>query len=304
MLLLGAAGFAGRHLRAVAEEAGIEVIGTSRREGAAELRCDLLDSGSVDAALRESDPDLVANLAGEASVSASWRDPERPWAIHETGTRKLIERASRQAPEATVLLVSSAEVYGLVPEAEQPISEARDPSPVNPYGESKLALERVCAEHRGDGGARVVLARPFSHTGPGQGDGFAPSAFARQVAEAESSGADRVELRVGDLSPRRDFSDVRDVARAYLAMLRTALPGPFNVCSGAAVPIGHLVDLLAQRTELEIEIRPDTERMRPVDIPLQLGSNRALHEATGWAPCIPLERTMGDLLDWWREGRP
>ena len=300
LLILGAAGFAGGHLRSLAESEGMEVIGTARREGQAELRCDLLDPGSIERALLETQPGLIANCAGAASVAASWKDPAGFLEVHETGTRNLLDEVADHAPSSRVLCISSGEVYGAVPESEQPTVEQRPVAPANPYAESKVALERECAR-AGERGVNAVVARPFSHTGPGQTDAFAPSAFARQVAEAELAGMDRARLSVGNLSPRRDFTDVRDIARAYVLMLAGRSHGPLNVCSGEAIPISRLLELLDLNSKVTIETSTDEERLRPVDVPLMCGSAQALRTETGWRPEIPLERTMGDLLQWWRE---
>jgi GDP-4-dehydro-6-deoxy-D-mannose reductase len=300
MLLLAAGGFAGAHLRSAAEADGIEVIGTSRKVGEAELRCELLEPASIERAIREARPDLIANLAGAASVAASWRNPGEAFQAHATGTANLLDQVSRHAEEARVLCVSSAEVYGAVPARDQPITEGEPPRPVNPYAASKRALEEICGTYKRARGVRTVVARAFSHTGPGQSETFAPSGFARQVAMAESTGGSAVRLAVGDLTPRRDFTDVRDIVRAYLLLLKQGPVGPLNVCSGKAIEIGSLIDLLSEDTALRIETSAKKERRRPVDIPVLCGSPAALHRETGWAATIPLKRTMRDLLDYWR----
>jgi GDP-4-dehydro-6-deoxy-D-mannose reductase len=300
MLLLAAGGFAGAHLRSAAESDAIEVIGTSRRAGEAELRCDLLDPASIERAIQEAKPDLIANLAGAASVAASWQDPAEAFQAHATGTANLLDQVSRHAEEARVLCVSSGEVYGAVSEGDQPITEDEPPRPVNPYAASKRALEEICATYERARGVRTVVARAFSHTGPGQSEAFAPSAFARQVAMAEIGGDRALRLTVGDLSPRRDFTDVRDIVHAYLLLLMEGPAGPLNVCSGKAIEIGGLIDLLAEATALRIETSAGKERLRPVDVPLMCGSPTALQRETGWTPTIPLRQTMRDVLDWWR----
>jgi GDP-4-dehydro-6-deoxy-D-mannose reductase len=171
--------------------------------------------------------------------------------------------------------------------------------PVNPYGESKAEMERI-SKRFAKRGIEIAVMRAFNHLGPGQSDSFAASSFARQIAAAEAGGRDRVVLRTGDLSPERDFSDVRDVVRAYVLALELGLRGAYNVCSGRAVPIGSLVEGLAAHARLEVDAEVDESRLRPGEAPCVVGSFDRLQEATGWRPRIPLDRTLGDLLNWWR----
>jgi GDP-4-dehydro-6-deoxy-D-mannose reductase len=298
-LVLGATGFAGRHFLDSAPAAGLEVVAAARREGAADLVCDLLDPASLRNALAESEPEVVVNLAAAASVGRSWDDPEATQAVNATGAANLLDAVAAVAPRAHVLCVSSGEVYGAVAESELPVTEDAPARPLNPYAESKAAMERACEAHAA-AGAPIAVMRPFNHLGPGQSDSFAASSFARQIAEAEGAGCDRLELRTGDLTPERDFSDVRDVVRAYALAIERGLTGPYNVCSGRAVSIRALVDGLAGHARVEVDIVTDESRVRPAEAPRIFGSFERLQEVTGWRPEIPLDRTLGDLLDWWR----
>jgi GDP-4-dehydro-6-deoxy-D-mannose reductase len=298
-LVLGATGFAGRHFLDVAPAAGLEVVSAAREEGRADLVCDLLDPISLHDALRASEPDVVLNLAGAASVGRSWDDPEATHAVNAIGAGNVLDAVAAVAPRVHVLCVSSGEVYGAVAESELPVTEDAPVRPLNPYAESKAAMERACDAHAA-AGARIAVMRAFNHLGPGQSDSFAASSFARQIAEAEAEGRDRVQLRTGDLTPERDFSDVRDVVRAYALVVERGLTGTYNVCSGRAVPIRALVEGLAGHTSVEVKAVTDESRLRPAEAPRIFGSAERLQEATGWRPEIPLDRTLGDLLEWWR----
>jgi GDP-4-dehydro-6-deoxy-D-mannose reductase len=299
VLVLGATGFAGRHFLDAAGSVGLDVVSAARDHGAADLVCDLLEPDSMQAALAGSQPDAVVNLAGAASVGRSWDDPDATMAVNATGVVNLLEAVSAHAPGARVQCVSSGEVYGAPGDSELALTEDAPLRPVSPYGESKAEMERACERFSRDG-LEIAVMRAFNHIGPGQSDSFAASSFARQIAAAEEEGRDAVELRTGDLSPERDFSDVRDVVRAYALAVERGLTGTYNVCSGKAVPIAALVDGLAAHARVEVSVAVDESRLRPDEAPRVFGSFGRLQEATGWRPEIPLDRTLGDLLEWWR----
>jgi GDP-4-dehydro-6-deoxy-D-mannose reductase len=298
-LVLGATGFAGRHFLDAARSGGQDVVSAARDHGAADVVCDLLEPESIRAALAESQPDAVVNLAGAASVGRSWDDPDATMAVNATGVVNLLEAVSAHAPGARVLCASSGEVYGAPADSDLPLTEDAPLRPVNPYARSKAEMERACELFSRDG-LEIALMRAFNHIGPGQSDSFAASSFARQIAAAEAEGRDAVELRTGDLSPERDFSDVRDVVRAYALAVEHRLTGAYNVCSGKAVPIGALVDGLAGHSRVEVSVAVDESRLRPDEAPRVFGSFDRMQEATGWEPEIALDRTLGDLLEWWR----
>jgi GDP-4-dehydro-6-deoxy-D-mannose reductase len=301
VMVIGETGFAGRHFRSAATDAGHRVVGTSRRPGETDLVCDVLDPRSIERALEAASPDAVLNLAGAASVAASFRDPAATFEVNAIGTLNLLEAAARVAPSAHVVSVSSGEVYGRVPESELPVTEQCSPRPVSPYGTSKGSMELICDQYRRTTELDVAIVRAFNHTGPGQSDAFAASTFARQVAEAERDGQDVVTLRTGNLDVERDFSDVRDVVGAYRAIVDSGLTGTFNACSGRPTPLRQIVDLLEAETPLPIEREVDRDRLRPGEPAVLYGSAQRLQEATGWRPEIPLRKTVADLLGWWRE---
>ncbi|HEY5054005.1 MAG TPA: NAD-dependent epimerase/dehydratase family protein [Solirubrobacterales bacterium] len=299
MLVIGADGFVGRHVRDVVANAGLEVV-TADRTGKLGTRCDLLDPASVASCLEGADPDLMINMAGAASVAASWERGKEALEVNATGVANLLEAIAARAPSAHVLCVSSAEVYGEPSGGRLPFHEGLSLSPVTPYGESKAAMEAVCDRFAGEQGLRVAVVRAFNLIGPGQSSAFAAAGFARQIAAAELTGAEVVELAVGNLAAARDFTDVRDAARAFVEISRAELTGVYNLCSGRAVKLEALVAELARETPLHLSIRQDSTLERPVDPSVVYGNPARLREAIGWTPEIPLSETAADLLDWWR----
>lgn len=300
MLVLGATGFVGAHLRDVLHRAGVAVRGAARRPGTAELVADLDDPASLARALVDCEPAAVVNLAGFSSVGRSWQDPAGAFRANATGAAALLDAVRDHRPEAYLLLVSSGEVYGAPPPERLPSREDEPLAPQNPYAASKAAMELACGHPDRQRPVTVGVARPFGHLGPGQRADFAASSFARQVAMAEREGRDRVELAVGDLDVRRDLCDVRDVAAGYAMMVEHRLAGAHNLCSGAAVRIGELVELLDQASPVTIDIHTDPDRLRPTDAREMRGDPSRLRRACGWQASIPLAQTVADLLDHWR----
>jgi GDP-4-dehydro-6-deoxy-D-mannose reductase len=300
MLLIGARGFTGAHVREAAESAGLRVLAASRESGGDGVFCDLLDPGSVGACVESAAPDLVVNMAGAASVAASWERPGEAFAVNAAGVLHLLEAVARHAPAAHLLCVSSAEVYGEPSEERLPFGEELALEPVTPYGASKAAMEVLCGQYARGRGLRIATIRAFNQLGPGQSPSSAASGFARQIAAAEAAGAERVELAVGNLAAARDFTDVRDTARAFVAASQQELTGIYNLCSGKALKLEALVEEMAKATPLPVEIVPDPSLARPADPAVAYGNPTRLREATGWAPEIPLSQSVADLLDWWR----
>ena len=297
VLVTGAAGFAGSWLvRALLAE-GHDVVAASQ-DGTASpalggavqwTALDVTSAESVAAALDHAAPEQVYHLAGQASVAGSFADPLGTWDVNATGTLRM---AAALAPGARMLLVSSAEVYGVVPDDQQPIAESRPLRPGNPYAASKAAAEMAALQSAGE----VVVARSFNHTGPGQDPRFALASFARQLAEIREGRAEPV-LRVGNLSARRDLLDVRDVARAYVRLMADGEPGQaYNVASGRAVAMSDAVQELIDLSGTQARLEVDPARVRPVDVPLLCGDSARLR-ALGWAPEIPFRTTLADLLE-------
>lgn len=310
VLVTGIAGFAGSHL---AEEllthSHVEIHGIVHRtvwriqhvQDRLHLhRGDLLDAESVNEIVRSVAPEAVFHLAAWSDVGESW---SRPWLVYEQnilGQLNLLEALRRYSPTARTLVVASNEVYGLVRPADLPIDENTPFRPNSPYGVSKIAQDMMGLQYWNSYRLPTIRARSFNHIGPRQADSFAASAFARQVAEIEA-GLRQPVVRVGNLDAIRDFSDVRDIVRAYWLLLQNGAPGEaYNVGSGVGKPVRWLLDTLLQMSTTQIEVQLDPARLRPSDIPESVCDNRRLIAATGWQPRYDLRQTLKDLLDFWR----
>jgi GDP-4-dehydro-6-deoxy-D-mannose reductase len=287
----GGAGFAGRHVLDLLPGA----VAPSREE------LDLLDAEAVRAAVREAAPAVVWHLAALASVGRSWEAPAETLADNISMTVNLLEAVRLEAPEATVVLISSGEIYG--PPERLPVDEQAPLRPQNPYAVSKAACDLLGGQYADTHGMRVVRLRPFNHSGPGQSDDYVIGTLTRQVAEAEAAGLDEAVVRTGNPDSARDFSDVRDVARAYV-LAADLEPGAYNVASGRAVSVRELIELVRAAARIPVEHEIDPARVRAHDVPEVRGSAELLRSRTGWAPEIPLERTVADTLDAWRARLP
>jgi GDP-4-dehydro-6-deoxy-D-mannose reductase len=284
----GGGGFAGSHL--------LELLPGAIAPSRAEL--DLLDADAVRAAVREASPEVVWHLAANASVGRSWEAPAETIAENVTMTAHLLEAVRQEAPGATVVLVSSGEIYG--PPDRLPVDEGAPLRPQNPYAVSKAAADLLGGQYADASGLRVVRLRPFNHTGPRQSDAYVVGTLARLVAEAEAAGQAEAIVRTGNPDSARDFTDVRDVVRAYVAAAGLA-PGAYNVASGRALSVRELIDLVRTAARIPVVHEVDPARVRAHDVPEVRGDATRLRGATGWAPEIPLERTVADALDSWRE---
>lgn len=263
---------------------------------------DVTDFGGVADDLAAAAPEVVYHLAARADVAASWADPAETLRVNATGTLGVLEAARRCPAPPRVLLVSSAEVYGGGAGDGAPLGEGAPLRPVNPYAASKAAAELLGLQAFLGKGLQVVVARPFNHVGPGQGPAFVVSALAQRVVRAER---DSGVVPVGNLAAARDFTDVRDVVRAYRLLAERGRAGEtYNVCSGESRTIAEIADLLTGLAAGPVELRDDPELYRPADVPLVRGDPGKLQELTGWRPEVPLERTLADVLEWWRAELP
>ena len=289
-LVTGADGFVGVHLVAHLRDQGDEVV---------ESATDITDREALIAAVAEAQPEVVYHLAAQADVGGSWSKPIETLRVNVEGTVNLLD-AARLAGARRVLAVTSADIYGIVDEADLPLDESTPIRPVSPYAASKAAADLMCVQAGLGHGLDVVRARSFNHLGPGQSDRFVASAIASRIVDNERAG--RRELAVGNLEARRDFTDVRDVVRAYRALVVQGRAGEaYHVCSGVDRSVGELVDALVAMAQTGMEVVVDPDLFRPADLAVLRGDNAKLHDETGWKPEIPLEATLRDLLDHWRE---
>jgi GDP-4-dehydro-6-deoxy-D-mannose reductase len=290
-LVTGGRGFVGRHLVDHLERCGDDVVIVDHADGGVDVT-DPVQIGDVMDAVA---PDAVYHLAGWADVGASWSDPAGALRLNAIGTLNVLE-AARHAGVSRVLSVASAEVYGVVHEHELPVRETAPLRPTSPYAASKVAAEALAQQAFLGHGLGVLRVRPFNHIGPGQSEHFLAPAIAGRIARAERDGDDTV--AVGNLTPRRDLTDVRDVVRAYRLLVEHGEPGEvYNVCSGADVAVQDVADALLAKADRPLALEPDPALFRPVDLPVLRGDPARLQAATGWTPQIPLEQTLQDVLD-------
>lgn len=288
-LITGATGFVGPHLTAHLEAEGDSVIGIGHTNGP-----DLLDAEAWNDLVATNTPDVIYHLAGFSDVGASWKNPRDAFRLNAEGTMSVLE-AARLNSVQRVIIVSSADVYGIASPASLPLAETAPIQPRSPYGASKQAAEALAQQYSRGWGLDVIVVRPFNHIGPGQSPNFFAPAIATKIAQAELVGGGLVTH--GDLSPERDFTDVRDVVRAYRLIATKGRNGStYNVCSGKAVAMSSILDDLISAAMVPISTEPDPELVRPVDLPVLRGSFDALREDTGWEPSIELNETLIDVL--------
>jgi GDP-4-dehydro-6-deoxy-D-mannose reductase len=290
-LITGARGFVGRHLTEHLTSQGDEVIGSDRTDGGP----DLADLAGWEQLCRDVQPEAVYHLAGDADVGGSWNHPVETFRANAEGTLNLL-LAARAAGVRRILNVGSAEVYGRVPAERLPITEDHPLEPLTPYAASKVAADYLGLQATLGYGLEVVRVRAFNHIGPGQSENFVAPAIALRIAQNELDGTN--EVPVGNLSPQRDLTDVRDVVRAYRLLIESGEPGQaYNVCSGVAVAISDIGRQLLELATSPMRLVDDPARQRPVDLPILVGDNSKLTARTGWRPEIPISTTLKDLME-------
>ncbi|MGH9017602.1 MAG: GDP-mannose 4,6-dehydratase [Acidimicrobiales bacterium] len=291
-LVTGANGFVGTWLTGYLREQGDEVVGIDHE-------VNVTDPVAVREAVVGVAPDAIYHLAALAHVGDSWGHPGEVLNVNALGTLHVLEGARACASPPRVLLTSSAEVYGAVGPGSLPISEATALAPVTPYAASKVAAEYLGIQAHLAHDLPVVRVRPFNHIGPGQSSAFVVAALAARIAEAARSGA--ATIAVGNLSARRDLTDVRDVVRAYRLLVESGAAGDvYNVCTGRDVAIAEVAERLLVLAGTDLRLVPDPSLLRPVDVPVVRGDPAKLRTATGWEPAFDLDTTLGDVLDQWR----
>jgi GDP-4-dehydro-6-deoxy-D-mannose reductase len=313
VLITGVQGFAGRYLAPAAVSRGHQVVGSDRQQNLpVELGdhvesyypCDITDYSQVEKLFAGAGPEGVIHLAGQSSGGRSFRDPIEAFEANSAGTLHVLEAARRQEFRGPIVTVTSSESYGRI-SLGRPVDESSPLRPVSPYGVSKAAADLTATLYAKAYGLRVIRARAFSHTGPGQQTFFVAPSWAEQIAQAEarsaSGEAGPFVLKVGNLEPVRDLGDVRDVAEAYLDILARGVVGEaYNVCTGRGIKLRDLIELFRGMAHVEIGIEEDPGRMRPTDIPYLVGSTKKIHRELGWKPRHTLEDTLTALLDDYR----
>jgi len=309
-LITGIAGFAGSHLADfLLAETDLEVWGVVLEGdsglGALNPRSqvvygDLRDADVTRMILAQVQPDYIFHLAGQAYVPVSWHDP---WPTLETNIRtqvNILAAAAALDLDARILVVGSTDEYGRVRPEELPITEETPLRPDSPYAVSKIAQDMLGLQYHLSHGLKTVRVRPFNHIGPRQRDQFVASSFAKQIAEIEAGLRPPV-VRVGNLEVKRDFTDVRDMVRAYWLILQHGQPGDvYNIGTGVAHSIREVLDILLSLSPVSIQVEPDPARFRPSDMLISVCDATRLRALTGWSPVIPLAQTLRDVLDFWR----
>ena len=261
--------------------------------------CELNNTAGMREVLRAAQPSAVFHLAAQSSVPASIDDPRATFETNVLGTARLLEAIRETAPDATVVVVGSADAYGAVTTDQLPLRETAPLRPRNPYAASKAAAEVVALQYALSGWLRVIATRSFNHTGPGQSPAFAAASFAKQIATLRKRGAGG-RLRVGNLTPRRDITDVRDVVDAYVLLAQRGVAGTvYNVCSGRDYSMRDIVDEMGSISGVRLEVTEDPDLVRPVETPVLRGDPSRIHADTGWSATTPIQKTLGDLLEYY-----
>jgi GDP-4-dehydro-6-deoxy-D-mannose reductase len=294
-LVTGGDGFVGRHLLAHLRSLGDEATGVDRE-------CDVTDAASVRAVLERVRPDAIYHLAALTAVGASWSDPVEYTRVNVLGTQNILDAAHDVVASASVVVVSSADVYGVVRPEDLPLVESFRVAPANPYASSKVEAEHVAQAAVREHAQRVLIARPFNHVGPGQSTDFVVPAIVSRLLEAVDDGA--TEIVVGDLSTRRDFSDVRDVVRAYRLLAEHGVSGEvYNIASGVDVGLFDIAQRLVAAIAPDVALVTDESLIRPVEVPVSRGSYDKVRRATKWRPEITLDTSLHDVIEEMRQRR-
>ena len=313
LLITGITGFVGSHMAEYALTQAAQVFGSSRWRSRTEnvdhlrskiklIECDLRDLASVRVLLDAAQPTHVIHLAAQSFVGASWTTPAETLSNNIISQTNLLEGIRRFTTPPRVLVTGTSEEYGLVHLDELPIRESNPLRPLSPYAVSKVAQDMMGYQYFKSYGLPIVRTRAFNHEGPRRGEVFVTSNFAKQVAEIEA-GLHEPVIFVGDLKPRRDYSDVRDIVRGYWQLLERGEPGEvYNLCSGRSWAIQQVLDFLLEQSRVKgIAVETDPARLRPSDVMVLEGDASKIRKATGWKVEIPFERTLKDLLAYWRQ---
>lgn len=311
-LIIGGAGFVGAYLvRHLMNDLGQDVVVTKMPREQVKVDgvdmdsiqvCDLdiLQKESIVALFREIRPDYIYHLAAQSSVSVSWKNPALTVDVNVKGGVNILEALRELEDKPRVLFIGSGEEYGHILPGETPIKEGNVPRPGNIYAATKVCQNMLAKIYADAYGLDVMMVRAFNHIGPNQLPLFVVADFCKQVAEIEAGNREPV-MKVGNLSAKRDFTDVRDVVRAYALLMKSGCAGEtYNIGSGHAIAIEDILKCILDRSSVEIRVEVDPERLRPVDVPIIEADTTKVYEATGWKPEISLEQTIRETLDYWR----
>lgn len=311
-LITGIAGFVGSHMAELLLSKGFEVYGLSRPRTKMDHiesikpklhleDADLMDSHSLYTTINSIKPDYIFHLAAQSFVPTSWGSPAVTLEVNVVGSANVFEAVRQAGIDPVIQIACSSEEYGLVHENEVPIKETNPLRPLSPYAVSKLAMDYLGYQYYESYKMRIIRTRGFNHTGPRRGDTFAESTFAKQIAMIEKGKQEPV-IYVGNLTAQRDYTDVRDMVKAYLLAVEKCDPGEvYNIATGSAIKISDVLNMMLGMSKVKVEIKEDPKRMRPSDVPILIGDNSKFVAKTGWAPSIPFTKTAEDLLNYWRE---
>ncbi|MDQ3704731.1 MAG: GDP-mannose 4,6-dehydratase [Chloroflexota bacterium] len=336
VLVTGITGFAGSHMAEflAAEHADVQIFGIYRRRSRLEhmqdtslqvnmiepgvasvetieqafqpgkvnlIDCDLLDPFSTHKLIGAVRPDRIFHLAAQSHVPTSWNSPSATLQDNILGQLNIFEAIREAGIDPLIQIAGSSEEYGMVYPDEVPMKESNPLRPLSPYAVSKVTQEMLAYQYHQSYGIKSIVSRGFNHSGPRRGENFVDSSFAKQIAEIEKGKREPV-IHVGDLTSKRDFTDVRDMVRAYWLLLEKCRPGDvYNIGSGNTRTMQEVLDMLLGMSRVEVEVRVDPTRLRPSDVMILWADATKFKEATGWEPTIPYEQTLRDTLDYWRE---
>jgi len=314
-LITGITGFVGSHLAELLLNKNFEVHGIVRwrskmdniddfKEKLILHDGDMTDLSSLIKILKQVKPNYIFHLAAQSFVLSSWKSPSQTLHTNVIGASNLLEAITSLKDDSfdpIIQFAGSSEEYGLVLPHEVPIKETNPLRPLSPYGVSKVATDMLAHQHLRSYGIKTIVTRSFNSTGPRRGEVFVCSTFAKQIAEIEKGKREPVIFH-GNLDAKRDFTDVRDIARAYLLTVEKCKPGEvYNICSGKAYLMKEILSMLLSLSHASVELKQDPERMRPSDVSILHGDYSKFKKATGWQPTIEIKKTLEDLLNYWRE---
>lgn len=309
ILIIGITGFAGHHLyNLLAKNKNYDIYGTYYQNirdldiytCANLFRCDINDINSIEYVLKECKPEWIFHFGAHVTVFYSFNDPISIFKTNVMGTANLLESIRKINPSCRTLITGSAEEYGKIPQENMPIKETNSLNPVSPYGLSKKMQEELGLFYHKTYGLNIIISRTFHYTGPNQPLGFVFPDFAKQIVDIKNGKQDYI--KVGNLSAKRDFTDIRDVVSAYVALMKNGKIGEvYNVCSGHSMTIKKVLDIMISYSESDIKVVVDETKLRPLDIPDFVGASNKLKKDTGWQEQYSIEETAKDVLDFWTE---